>query len=69
MLRTRIYVYIKFPLKIFSLYNVEPDTRDRESFMNWMCRVHNYVNARKGKPVFDCSEAWEQWQYRGCQEM
>ncbi|XP_045187669.2 uncharacterized protein LOC123545408 [Mercenaria mercenaria] len=52
---------------ITSLFNDEPDTTDRESFMNWMCRAHNYVNARRGKPEFDCNEVWDHWQYRGCE--
>lgn len=51
---------------ITSMFYDEPDTMSRESFMDWMCRTHNYVNARKGRPEFDCSQTWQQWQYSGC---
>ncbi|XP_053372833.1 uncharacterized protein LOC128546385 [Mercenaria mercenaria] len=53
---------------IASVFNDEPDTTNRESFMNWMCRTHNYVNAWRGKPEFDCNEVWDQWRYNGCED-
>ncbi|XP_060582336.1 uncharacterized protein LOC132738760 [Ruditapes philippinarum] len=49
-----------------SLFYNKPDTSNRESFMNWMCMTHNYVNARMGKPEFNCEEVWDEWSYNGC---
>ena len=33
--------------------------------VQWMCSVHNIVNARLGKPIFDCSTARTRWKC-GC---
>lgn len=38
-----------------------PDVRDRYTFSDWMCRIHNNVNRKLGKPVFDCSQVLERW--------
>lgn len=38
-----------------------PDTRDRPSFCQWMCHMHNEVNRRIGKEEFDCSKVDERW--------
>lgn len=38
-----------------------PDTRDRLSFCQWMCHMHNDVNRRIGKEEFDCSKVDERW--------
>ncbi|XP_074639500.1 FAD-linked sulfhydryl oxidase ALR-like isoform X2 [Acropora palmata] len=38
-----------------------PDTRDRLSFCQWMCHMHNEVNRRIGKEEFDCSKVDERW--------
>lgn len=27
----------------------------------WFCQIHNEVNVRQGKPVFDCSKVFERW--------
>ncbi|KAF8930659.1 hypothetical protein BGZ58_008105 [Dissophora ornata] len=32
-----------------------PQTSSRAALSNWACAVHNIVNARLGKPEFDCS--------------
>ncbi|KIX00144.1 uncharacterized protein Z518_10281 [Rhinocladiella mackenziei CBS 650.93] len=32
-----------------------PQTSSRSSAAAWACFVHNLVNERKGKPIFDCS--------------
>lgn len=32
-----------------------PQTSSRASLSNWSCGIHNIVNARLGKPDFDCS--------------
>jgi FAD-linked sulfhydryl oxidase len=38
-----------------------PMTQNRESFSLWMCNMHNEVNERLGKPIFDCSKVDERW--------
>lgn len=30
-------------------------------FSQWLCRLHNRVNVKLGKPVFDCSRVFERW--------
>lgn len=32
-----------------------------EEFSQWLCRLHNKVNVKIGKPVFDCSKVNERW--------
>ena len=34
---------------------------DREKFARWMCEMHNRVNVKLGKNVFDCSKVQERW--------
>jgi FAD-linked sulfhydryl oxidase len=39
---------------------------------DWMCKLHNRVNERLGKPAFDCSRVLERWrtgmpETTGCQ--
>ncbi|MGH0178718.1 UNVERIFIED_CONTAM: hypothetical protein FKN15_078217 [Acipenser sinensis] len=34
----------------------QPDTTSRNSFSQWMCRLHNDINVRIGKPEFDCAK-------------
>lgn len=38
-----------------------PDTTDRLHFSHWMCHLHNEVNERMGKKLFDCSKIDERW--------
>ncbi|XP_060945487.1 FAD-linked sulfhydryl oxidase ALR [Limanda limanda] len=38
-----------------------PDTTSRHALSQWFCRLHNGVNARLGKPEFDCSRVDERW--------
>ncbi|XP_070579408.1 FAD-linked sulfhydryl oxidase ALR-like [Ptychodera flava] len=38
-----------------------PDTSNRHNFSQWMCRLHNSVSKRIGKPEFDCSKVDERW--------
>jgi len=30
-------------------------------FSQWLCRLHNRVNVKLGKPVFDCTRVFERW--------
>ncbi|XP_061175654.1 FAD-linked sulfhydryl oxidase ALR-like [Saccostrea echinata] len=39
----------------------KPETASREELSQWMCRLHNKVNKRIGKPEFDCSLVDERW--------
>nr|XP_045730662.1 FAD-linked sulfhydryl oxidase ALR [Mirounga angustirostris] len=39
----------------------QPDTRTRACFSQWLCRLHNEVNRKLGKPDFDCSQVDERW--------
>ncbi|KAJ1347332.1 hypothetical protein KIN20_002368 [Parelaphostrongylus tenuis] len=38
-----------------------PKLENREEFAMWMCRLHNKVNRKMGKPDFDCSKVFERW--------
>ncbi|SPQ97296.1 unnamed protein product (mitochondrion) [Plasmodiophora brassicae] len=38
-----------------------PQTGSRHLFSQWMCQMHNRVNRRLGKPLFDCSKVGERW--------
>lgn len=38
-----------------------PLVTSAEEFSQWMCRLHNKVNVKLGKPVFDCSKVFERW--------
>lgn len=38
-----------------------PKTENRVLFSNWMCDMHNDVNKRIGKKLFDCSKVDERW--------
>ena len=57
----------------FEIYVAEkpPDTTSREALSLWMCRLHNSVNQKLGKPLTPCkiSTLDERWRYGspGCQ--
>ncbi|XP_029016032.1 FAD-linked sulfhydryl oxidase ALR [Betta splendens] len=38
-----------------------PDTSSRRALSQWLCRLHNDINIRLGKPAFDCSRVDERW--------
>ncbi|XP_075156994.1 evr1_Alr domain-containing protein Alr [Haematobia irritans] len=33
----------------------------QHEFSQWLCQFHNRVNAKLGKPIFDCSKVNERW--------
>lgn len=33
----------------------------QNEFSQWLCQFHNRVNAKLGKPIFDCSKVNERW--------
>ncbi|KAF4115890.1 hypothetical protein G5714_003379 [Onychostoma macrolepis] len=39
----------------------QPDTSSQHNLSQWMCRLHNDINIRLGKPEFDCSKVDERW--------
>ncbi|GFT69549.1 FAD-linked sulfhydryl oxidase ALR [Nephila pilipes] len=38
-----------------------PATSSRFDLSQWMCKAHNNVNRKLGKPLFDCSSVDERW--------
>ncbi|RKP03029.1 hypothetical protein CXG81DRAFT_5234, partial [Caulochytrium protostelioides] len=44
-----------------------PDVTNRTTTSQWACEVHNVVNLRLEKPVYDCSKVAERWKC-GCAE-
>jgi len=38
-----------------------PVVTSSSEFSQWMCRLHNKVNLKLGKPQFDCSRIFERW--------
>jgi FAD-linked sulfhydryl oxidase len=48
-------------------YPVKNDSR--EDLVNYLCYLHNKVNKRLNKPIFDCKEAFKFWGGEcGCSE-
>lgn len=35
--------------------------KGREDFMQYVCELHNTVNKRLGKEIFDCAKVEEKW--------
>lgn len=38
-----------------------PKVSSSEEFSQWMCELHNKVNLKLGKPIFDCSKVFQRW--------
>lgn len=38
-----------------------PRLNSQKEFSEWMCEIHNEVNYRMNKPLFDCSKVGERW--------
>ncbi|XP_018566768.1 FAD-linked sulfhydryl oxidase ALR [Anoplophora glabripennis] len=38
-----------------------PKTESQEALSQWLCRLHNKVNIKTGKEIFDCSKVNERW--------
>lgn len=43
-----------------------PDASSGAALRDWTCRAHNAVNARLGKPRFDCALAAARWSPEAC---
>ncbi|ODM93558.1 FAD-linked sulfhydryl oxidase ALR [Orchesella cincta] len=44
-----------------SIKESPPETVGREAFSLWLCKMHNEVNRKLGKPEFDCRRVDERW--------
>ncbi len=51
-------------MKMLSEQPVMVDSR--KDFMEYICSIHNTVNARIGKKKFDCSLVTDVWGAKGC---
>lgn len=40
-----------------------PVVESRSKLSLWFCELHNEVNDRLGKPIFDCSKVLERWRF------
>jgi len=38
-----------------------PDVSSNTTLSQWLCAIHNEVNAMLGKPAFDCARTLERW--------
>ncbi|XP_035209562.1 FAD-linked sulfhydryl oxidase ALR-like isoform X2 [Stegodyphus dumicola] len=38
-----------------------PRTSSQYELSQWMCQIHNNVNKKLGKPLFDCTSVDERW--------
>ncbi|XP_050075657.1 FAD-linked sulfhydryl oxidase ALR [Anopheles maculipalpis] len=43
------------------LKDMPPDTKSQHALSQWLCRIHNRVNMKLGKPEFDCTKVNERW--------
>lgn len=47
---------------IFFRLKQEPiDVTSQKDFAQWLCRIHNRVNVKLGKPEFNCLKVDERW--------
>lgn len=37
------------------------DVTSQKRLSEWVCKFHNRVNKKLGKPIFDCSKVDERW--------
>ncbi|XP_014284318.1 FAD-linked sulfhydryl oxidase ALR [Halyomorpha halys] len=43
------------------LKEMPPETESGEKLSQWLCKLHNKVNKKLGKPPYDCSRVKERW--------
>lgn len=43
------------------LKEIPPKVETGKDFAEWMCQLHNKVNVKLGKKVFDCSQVYQRW--------
>ncbi len=56
-----LVAYVSMTLSLIRLKTNQPDASSRHNLSQWMCRLHNDINIRLGKPEFDCSKVDERW--------
>jgi len=56
-----LVAYVSMILSLIRLKTNQPDTNSRHNLSQWLCRLHNDINIRLGKPEFDCSRVDERW--------
>ena len=63
-----IWLYMKYypcgycsDMTIQEMYRNPPKLKNRKEFSEWMCQIHNEVNSRLGKPIFDCKNTSKRW--------
>lgn len=56
-----LVAYVSMILSLIRLQTNQPDTNSRHILSQWLCRLHNDINIRLGKPEFDCSRVDERW--------
>ncbi len=64
-----IHLFGKFyPCKMCSrnfaleIEKLPPRVDSRHDLAWWLCKLHNSVNERLGKPIFDCAQVFDVWQ-------
>lgn len=45
----------------FRISKSPPAVGGQEELSQWLCKMHNIVNIKLGKPSFDCSKVEERW--------
>ena len=65
-----IWLYMKhYPcgycsdMTVQEMHRNPPKLRNRNEFAIWMCQIHNEVNERLGRPVFDCNKTFQRWRF------
>ncbi|XP_056642516.1 FAD-linked sulfhydryl oxidase ALR [Diorhabda carinulata] len=38
-----------------------PQTKSQDELSQWLCKLHNKINVKIGKEIFDCSKVNERW--------
>lgn len=55
-------IYCHFIVLLFFRLKEEPiAVNSNHDLSQWLCRLHNKVNKKLGKPEFDCSKVNERW--------
>lgn len=61
VMRFSIYCHFEIFVLRFRLKEEPIKVNSRHELQQWLCRLHNKVNERTGKPEFDCSRVNERW--------
>ena len=46
---------------VFRIKQEPLNASSQHAFAQWLCRIHNKVNVKLGKPVFDCRFVNQRW--------